>query len=152
MHAARPHPGQIATADNLRRLLAGSGLIDQAYHQAPRFHPWSADSWPAGADSRENFDLRWRWVPLGERAGREAFFQRNLPFRGGKKAQPQDSYSLRCVPQVHGAVKDACAHAARVFEIELNAVTDNPLCSPRTAAWSPPATSTECRWRWRWRI
>ncbi|MFB9066705.1 HAL/PAL/TAL family ammonia-lyase [Pseudofulvimonas gallinarii] len=130
VHAARPHPGQIATADNLRRLLDGSGLIDQPYHQAPRFHPWSAESWPDGAASRENFDLRWRWVPLGERAGREAFFQRNLPFRGGKKAQPQDSYSLRCVPQVHGAVKDARAHAARVFEIELNAVTDNPLVFP----------------------
>lgn len=130
VHAARPHPGQVATADNLRRLLDGSGLIDQPYHQAPRFHPWSAESWPDGAASRENFDLRWRWVPLGERAGREAFFQRNLPFRGGKKAQPQDSYSLRCVPQVHGAVKDARAHAARVFEIELNAVTDNPLVFP----------------------
>ena len=31
---------------------------------------------------------------------------------------------------MHGAVKDACAHAARVFEIELNAVTDNPLVFP----------------------
>jgi histidine ammonia-lyase len=41
--------------------------------------------------------------------------------------QPQDSYSLRCVPQVHGAVRDAAAQAARVLEIELNAVTDHPL-------------------------
>ena len=48
----------------------------------------------------------------------------------GKKVQPQDSYSLRCVPQVHGAVRDAVAQAARVFEIELNAVTDNPLVFP----------------------
>jgi histidine ammonia-lyase len=48
----------------------------------------------------------------------------------GKKVQPQDSYSLRCVPQVHGAVRDALAQAARVFEIELNAVTDNPLVFP----------------------
>ena len=48
----------------------------------------------------------------------------------GKKVQPQDSYSLRCVPQVHGAVRDAVAQAARVLEIELNAVTDNPLVFP----------------------
>lgn len=127
VHAARPHPGQIATADNLRRLLAGSALIDQPYHRPPRFHPWTPSSWPEGADSPDNFDLRWRWVPLPERVGREAFYERNPPFRGGKKAQPQDSYSLRCTPQVHGAVKDAHAQAARVFEIELNAVTDNPL-------------------------
>jgi histidine ammonia-lyase len=127
VHAARPHPGQVATADNLRRLLADSSLIDQPYHRPPRFHPWSAESWPEGAASPDNFDLRWRWVPLPERVGREAFYQRHLPFRGGKKAQPQDSYSLRCTPQVHGAVKDARAHAAAVFEIELNSVTDNPL-------------------------
>src|SRR5690606_13193320 len=130
VHAARPHPGQIATADNLRRLLDGSVLIDQPYHRPPRFHAWTPDSWPGGAESPENFDLRWRWVPLSERAGREAFYERNLPFRGGKKAQPQDSYSLRCTPQVHGAVKDARANAARTFEIELNAVTDNPLIFP----------------------
>jgi histidine ammonia-lyase len=39
----------------------------------------------------------------------------------------QDAYSLRCVPQVHGAVRDALAEAARVFSIELNSATDNPL-------------------------
>ena len=39
----------------------------------------------------------------------------------------QDAYSLRCAPQVHGAVRDALTSARRVFEIELNAVTDNPL-------------------------
>ena len=39
----------------------------------------------------------------------------------------QDAYSLRCVPQVHGAVRDALAEARRVFAIELNAATDNPL-------------------------
>jgi histidine ammonia-lyase len=46
---------------------------------------------------------------------------RFLPFRGGKKHQPQDSYSLRCIPQVHGAVRDALAQAKRVLDIELNA-------------------------------
>src|SRR5579872_2078421 len=39
----------------------------------------------------------------------------------------QDAYSLRCAPQVHGAVRDAITMARRTFEIELNAVTDNPL-------------------------
>ncbi len=39
----------------------------------------------------------------------------------------QDAYSLRCAPQVHGAVRDALAEARRVFNIELNSATDNPL-------------------------
>jgi histidine ammonia-lyase len=39
----------------------------------------------------------------------------------------QDAYSLRCVPQVHGAVRDTLAEARRVFSIELNSATDNPL-------------------------
>jgi histidine ammonia-lyase len=39
----------------------------------------------------------------------------------------QDAYSLRAVPQVHGAARDALAHARVVVEIELASVTDNPL-------------------------
>ncbi len=39
----------------------------------------------------------------------------------------QDAYSLRCMPQVHGAVRDALAHCRQVFEIEINAAVDNPL-------------------------
>ncbi len=39
----------------------------------------------------------------------------------------QDAYTLRCMPQVHGAVRDAIAYARWVIEIELNSVTDNPL-------------------------
>jgi len=39
----------------------------------------------------------------------------------------QDAYSLRCAPQVHGAVRDAVAAACHVFAIELNSATDNPL-------------------------
>jgi histidine ammonia-lyase len=69
-------------------------------------------------------------VPPSQRHGREAFYSRFLPFKGGKKHQPQDAYSLRCIPQVHGAVRDAIAQAVRVIEIELNAVTDNPLVFP----------------------
>jgi histidine ammonia-lyase len=39
----------------------------------------------------------------------------------------QDAYSLRCMPQVHGAVRDSLAHARRIMEIEINSATDNPL-------------------------
>lgn len=39
----------------------------------------------------------------------------------------QDAYTLRCMPQVHGAVREAVAYARWVIEIELNAATDNPL-------------------------
>ena len=70
------------------------------------------------------------------------------PDRGGRRAPPpparlgapavpprlahkvQDPYSLRCVPQVHGAVRDALDHLRRVLDIELNSATDNPLVFP----------------------
>jgi len=39
----------------------------------------------------------------------------------------QDAYSLRCMPQVHGAVRDALAHACGIVEIETGSATDNPL-------------------------
>lgn len=39
----------------------------------------------------------------------------------------QDAYSLRCAPQVHGATRDVLAYARGVLEIELNAVSDNPI-------------------------
>ena len=42
----------------------------------------------------------------------------------------QDAYSLRCIPQVHGAVRDAFAHVKSVFEREMNGVSDNPLVFP----------------------
>jgi histidine ammonia-lyase len=73
--AARPHPGAIASARNLRKLLAGSAI-------------------------RESH-------------------------RGCGKIQ--DNYALRCMPQVHGAARDAFAHAREVLEREMNSATDNPL-------------------------
>ncbi len=75
IHAARPHPGQAATAANVRALLAGSEIV--------RSHP------------------------------------------GPHKVQ--DAYSVRCAPQVHGAVRDALAYVHDVLEREANATTDNPL-------------------------
>jgi histidine ammonia-lyase len=130
VHALRPHPGQVETAANLRRLLQGSTLIDIPYHLVPRFRTWLADSWSEPEDQAQRFDITWDYVPPSQRHGREAFYRRFLPFKGGKKHQPQDAYCLRCIPQVHGAVRDAIAQACRVVDIELNAVTDNPLIFP----------------------
>lgn len=76
---ARPHPGQVAVAAELRHLLRLSGL--QAGHHSHAH-------------------------------------------------KVQDPYSLRCVPQVHGAVRDALDHLRRVLDIELNSATDNPLVFP----------------------
>jgi histidine ammonia-lyase len=78
IHAARPHAGQMETADNVRRLLAGSEIL-----------------------------------PSHINCGKV-----------------QDPYSLRCVPQVHGAVRDAVRHARATVEIEINSATDNPLVFP----------------------
>ncbi len=75
LQALRPHPGQVASAANLYRLLDDSQIV--ASH---------------------------RWC-----------------------GRVQDAYSLRCSPQVHGAVRDAMAYAEPTIGIEINAATDNPL-------------------------
>src|SRR5438552_6098169 len=75
IHAARPHPGQAASARNLRKLLAGS--------------------------------------PIRE-SHRDC-------------GKVQDAYTLRCMPQVHGAVRDALEFVTRTLTIEINAATDNPM-------------------------
>ncbi len=50
--------------------------------------------------------------------------------QGPGSAKVQDAYSLRCVPQVHGAVWDMLDHVRSKLEIEANSVTDNPLLFP----------------------
>ena len=47
-----------------------------------------------------------------------------------KSGRVQDAYSLRCVPQVHGASRDALGYVRRVLETEINSVTDNPIIFP----------------------
>lgn len=47
-----------------------------------------------------------------------------------KKEHVQDPYSFRCMPQVHGASKDAIAYVKSVFQTEINSVTDNPTIFP----------------------
>ncbi len=77
LQALRPHPGQAASAANLRRLLADSGVV--ASHRGPDCN------------------------------------------------RVQDAYSLRCSPQVHGAVRDTADHAALVASRELASAVDNPV-------------------------
>lgn len=102
VHMLRPHPGQMATARNMRSLLKGSTLVNIAYDQVPRT------------------DGGWLWNEEMDRV------------EGGKAVKPQDSYSIRCVPQVHGAARDAFNYASGVVDIELNTVTDNPIVFPAT--------------------
>lgn len=75
IQAIRAHPGQVAVATNVRRLLERSEIL-QSHRDCGKV---------------------------------------------------QDPYSLRCVPQVHGASRDALTYAAGVVETEINSVTDNPL-------------------------
>jgi histidine ammonia-lyase len=75
IHQARPHRGQLKSAQNLRRMLEGS-QIRESHRDCGRV---------------------------------------------------QDAYSLRCMPQVHGAVRDTLAHCREVMETEVNSAVDNPL-------------------------
>jgi histidine ammonia-lyase len=76
IHAARPHPEQLAVAAHLRELLRESEIRESHLDNDPRV---------------------------------------------------QDAYSLRCMPQVHGAIRTALNHAKQVVEIESGSATDNPL-------------------------
>jgi len=100
VHALRPHPGQMRVAANVLSLTEGSTLLDIPYEDVPR------------ADGSFGVDPR-----TGSRVG-------------GKPPKPQDAYSFRCMPQVHGAVRDAFDAACAVVDRELNAVTDNPILFP----------------------
>jgi histidine ammonia-lyase len=88
---ARPHPGQITVAAELRHLLRDSGF---------------------------------------QSAHKESIHK------------VQDPYSLRCVPQVHGAVRDALDHLRRVLDIEMNSATDNPLVFPEGGVAAEAAAAT----------
>lgn len=57
------------------------------------------------------------------------------------KEHVQDPYSFRCIPQVHGATKDAIRYVASVLLTEINSVTDNPTIFPMKTGSSPAETS-----------
>jgi histidine ammonia-lyase len=79
LQSVRPHPGQLTSAERLRRLLAGSEIRESHRHGDPRV---------------------------------------------------QDAYALRCMPQVHGAARNALGYIRSVLETEANSATDNPLIFP----------------------
>ncbi len=60
----------------------------------------------------------------------------------GQYARIQDAYSLRCIPQVHGAARDTLRHLRRILKIEINSATDNPLVFPTEGSYSRAGTST----------
>lgn len=51
-----------------------------------------------------------------------------MSHQGKKKIQ--DAYSIRCIPQVHGAIRDTLDHIRKILEIEVNSATENPLIFP----------------------
>ena len=104
IHAVRPHPRQIEAARYTRALLEDSTFL---YPSSGTGHPHpatTAQTHQGGGDGVPSFN------------------------HGPHKVQ--DAYSLRCVPQVHGAVRDAAVYGHWAVEIELNSVTDNPLILP----------------------
>jgi histidine ammonia-lyase len=60
-------------------------------------------------------------------------------------ARVQDAYSLRCIPQVHGAVRDTLVHSREVMEVEANSAVDNPLVFPVTSAAQGGTATPESR-------
>jgi histidine ammonia-lyase len=59
-----------------------------------------------------------------------------LPWRRERNFRVQDAYSLRCIPQVHGAVRGVIDHVKSVVETETGSATDNPLIFPNGAVLS----------------
>ena len=82
IHAARPHPGQLASAAHLMKLLSDSQIRESHRENDPRV---------------------------------------------------QDAYCLRCMPQVHGAVRGVLSHVGEVLAIETGSATDNPLIFVNTS-------------------
>lgn len=60
-------------------------------------------------------------------ASRIHHWLKEAPIMSGPKPHVQDPYSFRCMPQVHGASKNALMHAMQVIEDEVDAATDNPV-------------------------
>jgi histidine ammonia-lyase len=83
--------------------------------------------------TRASFDLRVTTVRphpgAAETAANVLAISANSPVHASHAdcEKIQDAYSLRCIPQVHGASRDGLRHAAEVVTREVNAVTDNPL-------------------------
>lgn len=62
------------------------------------------------------------------------------------KKHVQDPYSFRCIPQVHGATKDAIRYVSSVLLTEINSVTDNPTIFRTKIRLYPVEISTDSHW------
>ena len=71
-----------------------------------------------------------------------------IPRTQGEGSRIQDAYCLRCIPQVHGAAWDTLAEAKRVFSIELNSGTDNPLVFEDRIVSGGISMAHPLPWRW----
>ncbi len=97
----------------------------------------AALSFEANRGVLDALDPRVHEVRPHDGQGKTAAILRNLLEGSGNvtrqgQVRVQDGYSLRCVPQVHGASKDAIAYVKSKVEIEMNAVTDNPIIFKET--------------------
>ena len=111
----------------------GALLVDAAQRLARTCDLVGAMTVEALTDSRGAFDPRIHALRTfeGQRASASNLFRlladSELMTSHANCGRVQDPYSLRCMPQVHGASRDAFSHARRVVEVEIDAVTDNPL-------------------------
>lgn len=113
LHDLRRQPGQIATAQNIRNLIDGSKRMT-AEARVAYFN----------ASTEKQLKARLQNSELANSVGTIKKYKLTHEF---EKSRIQDAYSLRCVPQVHGACKDAFQFVKSVVERELTAVTDNPV-------------------------
>ncbi len=97
----------------------------------------AALSFEANRGVKDALDPRVHAVRPHDGQMKTAAILRNLLTNSGNvtkqgEVRVQDGYSLRCVPQVHGASKDAIAYVKSKVETEMNAVTDNPIIFKET--------------------
>ena len=138
VHEVRRHQGQLDIADWMTRLLDGSKLIDLKQKDViakvlkKNKLPENIDTVLRELNSIEEYDKQVQ-VPKSVIHQLNAAGLKNLAevMRFARlKWKPQDSYSIRCVPQVFGASKAAIDHAISIIDNELNAACDNPLIFP----------------------
>ncbi|TDI97106.1 MAG: aromatic amino acid lyase [Caldithrix sp.] len=117
LHRLRHQEGQINTARNIRSLTQNSRrMAVEARHE---FFKTTTET-----ELRKNLDAEDKKNDI------ETISKYKFEYEF-EKNRVQDAYSLRCIPQVHGACKDAFNYVKTIVEHEISAVTDNPLIFPK---------------------
>lgn len=117
LHRLRHQEGQINTASNIRSLTQNSRrMAVEARHE---FFKTTTET-----ELRKNLDA-------GDKKNDIETISKYKFEYEFEKNRVQDAYSLRCIPQVHGACKDAFNYVKTIVEHEISAVTDNPLIFPK---------------------